>query len=51
MPTFPDGYNELFGKELNYTKTKCIKQMEKTCSIVHLLKEDDSTIISALGIK
>ena len=51
MRTFPEGYNELYGKNLNNSKTKCIEKMNKTCSIIHLLKEEDESIIAALGIK
>lgn len=50
MPTAPDGYNELFGPNLKDSKTKCIKKMKDTCSIVNLLKEKDNTIIGILGI-
>ncbi len=50
MPTSPEGYNELYGTNLKDSKTKCIEKMKDTCSIVHLLKEEDSTIIGALGI-
>ena len=50
MTTSPEGYNELFGTNLKDPKTKCIQKMKDTCSIVHLLKEEDNTIIGALGI-
>ncbi len=50
MPTSPQGYGELYGKNLKNSKINCLEKMNNTCSIVHLLKEDDETIIAALGI-
>ena len=49
MPTSPQGYGELYGKNLKIL-INCLEKMNNTCSIVHLLKEDDETIIAALGI-
>ena len=50
MPSWPEGYNQLYGKNLNDSKTKCLEKIQDTCSIVHLLKEEDDTIIAVLGI-
>ena len=50
MPNWPEGYNQLYGKNLNDSKTKCLEKIKDTCSIVHLLKEEDDTIIAVLGI-
>ena len=50
MPTSPQGYGELYGKKFKNSKINCLEKMNNTCSIVHLLKEDDKTIIAALGI-
>ena len=50
MPNWPEGYNQLYGKNLNNSKTKCLERIKDTCSIVHLLKEKDDTIIAVLGI-
>ena len=46
MPTSPEGYNQLYGKNLDNSKIECIKKINDTCSIVHLLKEEDDTIIA-----
>jgi hypothetical protein len=50
MTAFPEGYNELYGHNLEQTQNKCLKKMNNTCSIVKLLKEKDGKIISTLGI-
>ena len=50
MPTSPEGYNQLYGKNLDNSKIECIKKINDTCSIVHLLKEEDDTIIAVLAI-
>ena len=50
MTAFPEGYNELYGHNLEQTQNKCLKKMNNTCSIVKLLKENDGKIISTLGI-
>ena len=47
---YAEGYNELYGKNLKHSKIKCIEQMKDTCSILHYLKEEDDTVIAALGI-
>lgn len=51
MPTSPDGYEELYGKNLQNSKNRCLEQMNNSCSVLHLLKEDDKSVIAALGIK
>ena len=50
MTASPEGYNELYGHNLEQTQNKCLKKMNNTCSIVKLLKENDGKIISTLGI-
>ena len=50
MTAWPEGYNELYGHNLEQTQNKCLKKMNNTCSIVKLLKEKDGKIISTLGI-
>ena len=50
MTASPEGYNELYGHNLEETQNKCLKKMNNTCSIVKLLKEKDGKIISTLGI-
>ena len=50
MPAHPEGYNELFGHNLEQSQNKCLEKMNNTCSIVKLLKENDGKIISTLGI-
>jgi len=50
MPTYPEGYDELYGPKSEDNKAKCIDTMKETCSIVHLLKEKNQEIIAALGI-
>ena len=50
MPAWPEGYNELYGHNLEQSQSKCLKKMNNTCSIVKLLKENDGKIISTLGI-
>ena len=51
MSSSPEGYNELYGHNLESSKNKCLEKLNKTCSIVKLLKEDDGKIIATLGIK
>ena len=51
MPASPEGYNELYGNDLEFSQTKCLEKMNNTCSIVKLLKEEDEKIIATLGIK
>ncbi len=50
MTAEPEGYNKLYGHNLEQTQNKCLKKMNNTCSIVKLLKEKDGKIISTLGI-
>ena len=51
MPASPEGYGSLYGKEIERKKYECLGNIEKTCSIVHLLKEEDNTTIAILGIR
>ena len=41
MTAWPEGYNELYGHNLEQSQNKCLKKMNNTCSIVKLLKEKD----------
>tara|TARA_B100000214_G_C23680540_1_gene496150 strand:- start:82 stop:654 length:573 start_codon:yes stop_codon:yes gene_type:complete len=50
LPSWPEGWNELYGDNLEPSKNKCLKKMNNTCPIVKFLKENDETIIAALGI-
>ena len=50
MTAWPEGYNELYGHNLERSQNKCLEKMNNTCSIVKLLKENDGKIISTLGI-
>ena len=50
MPASPQGFNKLYGKGKQNSKNVCLKKMNNTCSITHLLKEENGTIIAALGI-
>ena len=50
LPSWPEGWNELYGDNLETSKNQCLKKMENSCPIVKLLKEKDSTTIAALGI-
>ena len=50
MTAQPEGYNKLYGHNLEQTQNKCLKKMNNTCSIVKLLKEKDGKVISTLGI-
>ena len=51
MPVWPEGWNELYGDNLELSQNKCLKKMNNSCSIVRLLKEKDKKIIAVLGIK
>ena len=51
VPSSPEGYGELYGKDLKLSQNKCLKEMNNTCSIVKLIKEDDGKVIATLGIK
>ena len=51
MPSSPSGYDELYGKDLELSQNKCLKDMNNTCSIIKLIKENDEKVIAALGIK
>jgi len=51
MPASPEGYNDLYGHNLESSQNRCLEKMNNTCSIVKLLKEKDEKIIAALGIK
>ena len=51
MVGWPEGYNQLYGHNLEQSQNKCLEKMNSTCSIVKLLKEDDGKIIATLGIK
>ena len=51
MPASPEGYNELYGYNLETSQNRCLERMNNTCSIVKLLKEKDGKIIATLGIK
>ena len=51
MPSWPEGYDELWGHGLEQSKKECIQEMKNTCSIVKLLRENDKQVITALGIK
>ena len=46
----PEGWAQLFGRNLDFSKKECIKKMYKTCSIVNLLEENDDKVIAVLGI-
>ncbi len=46
----PEGWAQLFGRNLDFSKKECIKKMYKTCSIVSLLEENDNKVIAVLGI-
>ena len=50
MPVWPEGWNELYGDNLEASKNQCLKKMKNTCPIVKLLKEKDNTTVAALGI-
>tara|TARA_B100000886_G_C20292036_1_gene435848 strand:- start:112 stop:681 length:570 start_codon:yes stop_codon:yes gene_type:complete len=51
MPSWPEGYGELWGPNLEPKKRICIIKMNNTCSIVKTVKEKDGDIIAALGLK
>ena len=51
MPMWPEGWNELYGDNLESSQNECLKKMNNTCSIVKLLKEKDEKIIATLGIQ
>lgn len=51
MPMEPEGWNELYGDNLEFSKNDCLKNMKNSCSILKVLKEKDQKIIAALGIK
>ena len=51
MPMHPEGWNELYGDNLEFSKNDCLKNMKNSCSILKLLKEKDQKTIAALGIK
>ena len=51
MPSSPSGYDELYGKDLELSQNECLKDMNNTCSIIKLIKENDEKVIAALGIK
>ena len=51
MPAFPEGYNELYGHNLEPAQNKCLQKMKNTCSIVKQLMEKDNKVIATLGIK
>lgn len=51
MPAWPEGYNELWGNNLENSKNNCLKEMNNSCSIVKLLSESDGQVIASLGIK
>ena len=44
MVGWPEGYNELYGHNLEQSQNKCLEKMNNTCSIVKLYKEDDGKI-------
>ena len=47
----PEGWNELYGDNLEFSKNDCLKNMKNSCSILKVLKEKDQKTIAALGIK
>ena len=51
LPGWPEGWNELYGDNLETSQNECLKKMNNTCPIVKLLKEKDKKIIAALGIQ
>lgn len=51
LPGSPEGWNELYGDNLESSQNECLKKMNNTCPIVKLLKEKDKKIIAALGIQ
>ena len=51
LPGWPEGWNELYGDNLESSQNECLKKMNNTCPIVKLLKEKDEKIIAALGIQ
>ena len=51
LPGWPEGWNELYGDDLESSQKECLGKMNNTCPIVKLLKEKDEKIIAVLGIK
>ncbi len=51
MPVEPEGWNELYGDNLESSQNECQKKMNDTCSIIKLLKEKDKKIIGILGVQ